>query len=78
MSRVPKRVRMPWRPIVGLGEGRVVCTGPGDFWEVTGAGTEVVRGARHLFLDLSPLNTADGLTGFGEFIEIPPVDIEEV
>ena len=77
-TRTAKSVIMPWRPIIGLAEGRAVRLGPGDYWEVTGATVETRRGARVLLLHLSPLEPAEVLTGFGEYIEIPPVELEEV
>lgn len=75
-DRVPKRVRLPYRPIVAIGEGQTVQLGQGDFWCVERATVEMWRGASTVFLWLSPLNPGDVVTGYGELIDPPPVEIE--
>lgn len=65
-DRVPKRVKMPWRPILGYGIGQVVQDGPGSFWVIDRATIEGTGHSSNVYLYLSPLNPQEVLNGIGE------------
>lgn len=68
MDRVPKRVKMPWRPILGYAEGQVVQAGQGDYWRIDRATIEGTGHSSNVYLYLSPLNPGEVLNGFGELV----------
>lgn len=78
----PQTVKVPYRPLVGIGVGMTVLLADEDgadvYAEVLGAALERRHGAWGLYLRVQPIPTGSVLTGFGELaVDVRPVEVVE-
>jgi len=78
----PQTVKVPFRPLVAVGEGTIVQLDDEDgaavYAEVLGAALERRRGQWGLYLRVQPVPTAYVLNGLGEYaVDVRPVEVVE-
>lgn len=73
-------IKVPFRPLVGIGEGTIVQVDEDDgvaiYAEVISASVEKRGGATGLYLMVRPVPVGTLLTGFGTFcVDVRPIEV---